>query len=119
MDISETDQQIGEKLFALLDKSQCSELANYISERKSNLLLPSIQYVPVSHEIQASVTSSLTEIQVEDLYFCLEERTVLVRGKEIDLTVREFDAFHLLISNRRRVITSVSQEKGLCRSQRY
>ena len=30
---------------------------------------------------------------------------MLVRGKEIDLTVREFDAFHLLISNRRRVIT--------------
>lgn len=52
-----------------------------------------------------SCLSCLTEIQVEDLYFCLEERTVLVHGEEIDMTVREFDVFHLLISSRRRVIT--------------
>lgn len=88
-------------------KPRKNELTKYVLERKkqSSSTIHSMQYVPVSHKTQASVTSSLTEIQVDDLYFCLEERTVLVRGKEIDLTVREFDAFHLLISNRRRAIT--------------
>lgn len=107
MDISETGWQIGEKLFVLLDEIQKHELTKYVLERKkqSSSTIHSMHYIPVSHKTQASVTSSLTEIQVEDLYFCLEERTVLVHGEKIDLTVREFDAFHLLISNRRRVIT--------------
>lgn len=107
MDISETGWQIGEKLFVLLDKAQYSELANYILERKKKSSLPvhSMCAVPVSQKAWSGAIPSLTEIRVDDLYFCLEERTVLVRGKEIDLTVREFDAFHLLISNRRRVIT--------------
>lgn len=49
--------------------------------------------------------SPLTEIQDGDLYFCLEERKVCVRGQEIALTVKEFGALHLLISNRKRVLT--------------
>lgn len=107
LDISEAGWQIGEKLFVLLDEIQKHELTKYVLERKkqSSSTIHSMQYIPVSHKTQASVTSSLTEIQVEDLYFCLEERMVLVHGEEIDLTVIEFDAFHLLISNRRRVIT--------------
>ena len=47
----------------------------------------------------------LTEIQEGDLYFCLEERTVRVCGQEIALTVKEFDALHLLLINRKRVLT--------------
>lgn len=107
MDISETGQQIGEKLFVLLNETQKHELTKYVPERKEqfSFTIHSMQYVPVSHKTQVSITSTLTEIQVKDLYFCLEERTVLVRRKEIDLTVRESDAFHLLISNHRRVIT--------------
>lgn len=47
----------------------------------------------------------LTEIQEGDLYFCLEERTVCVSSQEIELTAKEFDALHLLIVNRKRVLT--------------
>lgn len=47
----------------------------------------------------------MTEIQIDALYFCLEERKVLVRGREIPLTAREFNAFQLLITNRRHVMT--------------
>jgi len=88
LDISETGWQIDEKLFVLLDEPQKHELTKYVLERKeqSSSTIHSMQYVPVSHKAQANVTSSLTEIQVEDLYFFLEERTVLVHGEEIDLT---------------------------------
>ena len=107
MDISETGQQIGEKLFVLLDETQKNELTKYVLERKkqSSSTIHSMQYVPVSHKTQASVTSSLTEIQVDDLFFCLEERKVLVRGQEIPLSAKEFNAFQLLITNRRQVMT--------------
>ena len=106
LDISETGCQIGEKLFILLEETQKNGLTKYVLERKKQSSLPvhSMCAVPVSQKAWSGVILSLTEIRVDDLYFCLEERTVLVRRKEIDLTIREFDAFHLLISNRRRVI---------------
>ena len=47
----------------------------------------------------------LTEIQESDLYFCLEQRLVIVRGQVIPLTVKEFDNFALLILNPKRVFT--------------
>lgn len=47
----------------------------------------------------------LTEIWEGDLYFCLEQREVSVRGQKIDLTAREFNTLHLLIINRKRVMT--------------
>lgn len=78
LDLSDNSRQIEEKLFTLLNEQQQSPSA---------------------------VAPPFTEIQVGDLYFCLEERTVLVHGEKIDLTVREFDAFHLLITNRRQVTT--------------
>lgn len=49
--------------------------------------------------------ASSTEIQVDDLYFCLEERRVSICGQQIDLTAREFNTLHLLISNPKRVMT--------------
>lgn len=48
---------------------------------------------------------SLTIITVKDLCFCLEYRTVEVRGQEIDLTAKEFDILALLITHQRRVFT--------------
>ena len=48
---------------------------------------------------------SLTEIQEGNLYLCLEERTVYVKGQKIELTTKEFDALYLLIINKRRVMT--------------
>ena len=55
--------------------------------------------------VRAELTQTLTEIREGDLYFCLEERKVCVCGLEIELTAKEFDALHLLIINRRRVLT--------------
>ena len=47
----------------------------------------------------------MTEIQEGDLYFCLEQRLVIVRGQVIPLTVKEFEIFALLIMNPKRVFT--------------
>ena len=47
----------------------------------------------------------MTEIQEGDLYFCLEQRLVTVRGQVIPLTVKEFDILALLIQNPKRVFT--------------
>ena len=55
--------------------------------------------------MQNDLVQPLTEIWENDLYFCLEERKVSVGGCEIDLTVKEFDALHLLIMNPKRVLT--------------
>ena len=47
----------------------------------------------------------LTEIREGELYFCPELRKVCVGNTEIELTVKEFDALNLLISNRNRILT--------------
>ena len=83
MDISENGWQIGEKLFILLEVTQKNELTKYVLERKKQSSLPvhSMCAVPVSQKAWSGAILSLTEIRVDDLYFYLEERTVLVRGK--------------------------------------
>lgn len=48
---------------------------------------------------------SLTEFKEGEFYFCLETRKVCIGDVEIELTVKEFDALHLLILNRKRVLT--------------
>lgn len=47
----------------------------------------------------------LTIITVHDLCFCLEHRSVEIRGKEIELTEKEFDILALMIMNQRQVFT--------------
>ena len=47
----------------------------------------------------------MTEIREGDLYFCLEQRLVTVRGQVIPLTVKEFEIFALLVQNPKRVFT--------------
>lgn len=91
----------------LLDAEQRADLTRYILSREQ----PHVAFILDSASIhgisalQADSMPPLTEIQEGDLYFCLEERKVCVRGQEIALTVKEFDAFHLLIVNRKRVLT--------------
>ena len=58
-----------------------------------------------THTPAINPDAKLTEVQAEDLYFCLENRIVYVRETEIMLTVKEFDIFALLIMNPRRVLT--------------
>lgn len=107
MDISENGRQIGEKLFVLLNGAQRNELIKYVLEQKKqpSPSAHSLSAVSAKWQLQTGSVLPLTEIQIGDLYFCLEERIVRVRGQEIPLTAREFDALHVLIANRRRVIS--------------
>ncbi len=105
LDISESGEQIGEKLFVLLDVKQRQELAQYILSRGSNSYSDISEYdthISVSPIIQ---TTHLTEVQADDLYFCLENRTVYIGENEIFLTAKEFDIFSMLILNPNRVLT--------------
>ncbi|MDE7244507.1 MAG: winged helix-turn-helix domain-containing protein [Oscillospiraceae bacterium] len=105
MDISESGQQIGEKLFALLDNEQRRELTQYVLVQKQgcNPDIPLHNFPACIPPITAN--TRLTEVQAENLYFCLENRIVYVCETEIALTVKEFDIFALLIMNPHRVLT--------------
>lgn len=107
LDLSENGWQIGEKLYILLDESQKKTLTQYVLDQKSKLNDTSApaRVVPKYQQSPNFEVPSFTEVQIGDLYFCLEERKVLIRRQEIPLTAREFNAFQLLITNRRRVIT--------------
>ena len=50
-------------------------------------------------------SSPLTVIDIGEIHFCLEYRSVEVCGQEIVLTTKEFDILALLIMNPRRVFT--------------
>ena len=94
-------------MFVLLDAEQQKELIHYVlAKNKQNNSdtgdLPSVLNASV---LQSDYEKPLTEIREGNLYFCLEERRVCVGGQEIELTAKEFDALHLLIVNRKRVLT--------------
>lgn len=92
-------------MFALLDISQQQELMQYVLAQKqggnpdTSLRSISSQVIPTTSIVK------LTEIQAENLCFCLENRLVYICETEIMLTVKEFDIFALLIMNPRRVLT--------------
>lgn len=56
-------------------------------------------------DIPTGERKPLTIITVQDLSFCLEHRTVEVRGQEIDLTTKEFEILALLIMNQQQAFT--------------
>ena len=56
-------------------------------------------------QIAAKEPEALTIVTVKDLSFCLEHRSVEIRGEEIPLTEKEFDIFALLLSNPKKVFT--------------
>lgn len=90
----------------LLNDTQRQELIEYIShslERSvSAVKQPCAVPAPI---LPGYVDQPLTEIHEGELYFCLELRKVCVSNTEIELTVKEFDALYLLISNRNRILT--------------
>lgn len=47
----------------------------------------------------------LTEIYVDDIYFCKEYRLVSIQGQEITLTAKEFDLLTILITHPMNVFT--------------
>ena len=98
LDLGEPGKQIGEKLFVLLDAEQ---------QRNKQDCAPAENSYVISHTstLQADVELPLTEIQEGELYFCLEEREVSIRGEKVDLSAREFNTLYLLLMNRKRVMT--------------
>ncbi len=107
LDLGEPGRQIGEKLFILLDAEQQRELTHYVLTRNKQDCTSAENSYAISHTStpQADVELPLTEIHEGDLYFCLEERKVSVRGKKVDLSAREFNTLYLLLMNRKRVMT--------------
>lgn len=87
----------------MLDTGQQKDLLQYILNRERAGI--SLCAVNENYYLKNNSTKLLTEIQEGNLYFCLEERSVCVEGRKIELTVKEFDALHLLIINRKRVLT--------------
>lgn len=105
LDVSENGKQIGEKLFAVLDPKQKKELTQYIFERCSQNGTDNPVVIIPNHDPRECQEHPLTKIYEDDLYFCLEHRMVCVRGKEVELTAKEFDILALLIMNPKRVFT--------------
>ena len=92
-------------MFALLDISQQQELMQYVLAQKQGGN-PDTSLRSISSQVIPTISIvKLTEIQAENLYFCLENRLVYICETEIMLTVKEFDIFALLIMNPRRVLT--------------
>ena len=104
LDISESGKQIGEKLSAILSKTQLEEMSRYILEDEADVISNGL-VVSGLHSLMENAEQPMTEIQDGELYFCLEQRFVSVHRQEIRLTAKEFDIFALLIMNPRRVLT--------------
>ena len=101
-------RQIGEKLFALLSPHQKKELARFVRDYEVGDIPANASCTTIFREqysISQQADQPLTEIQQDDLYFCLEQRLVIVRGQVIPLTVKEFEIFALLMLNPKRVFT--------------
>ena len=109
LDLAETGWQIGEKLFALLSAEQRRELAQFVFESETNyanpIYLPHQAIFRGKYSIPQRLNHPLTETRAGDLYFCLEQRLVTIREQPIELTVKEFEIFSLLILNPKRVFT--------------
>ena len=108
LDLGDSGRQIGEKLFALFSLNQKKELAQFIHDYEAGNIpsdVPCTTLLQGQYFIPSQADQPLTEIREGDLYFCLEQRLVTVRGQAIPLTVKEFDIFALLILNPKRVFT--------------
>ena len=109
LDLTETGWQIGEKLFVLLSADQQRELAQFILEgTTSRVNINDMPYQAIfrgKYSIPKKSSHPLTEARAGDLYFCLEHRLDTIREQPIELTVKEFEIFSLLILNPRRVFT--------------
>ena len=109
LNLAESGRQIGEKLFALLTVDQKKELTQFVLEREtSGVNSADNLYLPIfrgKYSTPKKANQPFTEVREGDLYFCLEQRLVTVREQIIELTVKEFEIFSLLILNPKRVFT--------------
>ena len=106
--MKDSGRQIGEKLFILLSPSQKKELAQFVRDYETGNIPADVSYTPLfrgQYSIPPQADQPFTEVREGDLYFCLEQRLVMVQGNVIPLTVKEFEIFSLLILNPKRVFT--------------
>ncbi len=92
----------------MLSPNQKKELAEFVCDYEAGDIPTNVPYTTIfqgQYFFPKQADQSLTEIREGDLYFCLEQRLVTVRGQAISLTVKEFDIFALLILNPKRVFT--------------
>jgi len=82
-----------------------ASIMQYLHAAKPALDIPSQDSLQRYLHIPFVQLQGLTVVSVKDLSFCLEYRSVEVRGQKIDLTVKEFDILALLIMNPKRVFT--------------
>lgn len=109
-DVSESGKEIGEKLFVLLNLEQQQELKQFIMDVDcGKIRIADILSCPFGSHIvcclDKNVSKSMSEIQMGDLFFSLEQRLVMIQNKVIDLTAKEFDILALLIRHPKRVFT--------------
>ena len=108
LDLEDSGRQIGKKLLSLLSPNQKKELAQFVRDYEAGDIpadVPCTTLFRGQYFIPPQADQPLTEIREGDLYFCLEQRLVMVQGNVISLTVKEFDIFSLLILNPKRVFT--------------
>lgn len=107
LEISEPGDKIGEKLLMLLDARQRQELVNYLlgKENQNVGLADNLCIRSKAYELLTENEGIFTEIHIDDLYFCLEQRLVRVDGQVVNLTAKEFDILALLITHPQRVFT--------------
>ena len=107
IEISESGDKIGEKLLMLLNVQQRQALIKYLlsEEKKDTDSADSPCDGFQIHDPQAEAGRGFTEIEIGELYFCLEQRLVRVRGQVIELTAKEFDILALLLTHPKRVFT--------------
>ena len=107
LEISEPGDKIGEKLLMLLDARQRQELVNYLlgKANQNGGLADNLCIRSKAYELLTENEGIFTEIHIDDLYFCLEQRLVRVDGQVVDLTAKEFDILALLITHPQRVFT--------------
>lgn len=108
LDLEDSGRQIGKKLLSLLSPNQKKKLAQFVRDYEAGDIpadLPYTTHFRGQYFTPLQVDQPLTEIREGDLYFCLEQRLVMVQGNVIPLTVKEFEIFSLLILNPKRVFT--------------
>ena len=89
----------------MLDVKQQQELIQYVLKYKQSSNPGNISNSIPTCTPPICPAARLTELHAENLYFCLENRSVYVCDTEVMLTVKEFDIFALLIMNPHRVFT--------------
>lgn len=103
LDLSESGRQIGEKLLVLLTVDQKKELARFVLKGKTGGVhstdIPCYPFFHGKYFVSKQTSQPLTEIREGEIYYCLEQRIVTIREQIIELIVKEFEIFSLLIMN--------------------